>query len=78
MVPIPTAKARADLKQLLGKVIPERIKRQTACRRPNLEMRRKDLFVPICLSIGPDTMELVPIAQVSTSVNNYSERFRSL
>jgi hypothetical protein len=42
------------------------------------EMRRKDLFVPICLSIDPDTMELVPIAQVSTSVNNYSEQFRSL
>ena len=42
------------------------------------EMRRKDLFVPICLSIHPDTMELVPITQVSTSVNNYSERFRSL
>jgi hypothetical protein len=42
------------------------------------EMRRKDLFVPICLSIHPDTMELVPITQVSTSVNNYSKQLRSL
>ena len=63
---------------MLGKVIPERIKRQTACRRPNLEMRRKDLVVPICLTIHSNKMELVPITQVSTSVNNYSEEFRSL
>jgi hypothetical protein len=42
------------------------------------EMRRKDLFVPICLSIHPDMMELVPITQVSTGVNNYIKQFRSL
>ena len=75
---MPTAKGRADLKQLLGKVIPERVKRQTACRRSDREMRRKDLVESICLSIRPNTMELVPITQVSTSVNNYGEQFKSL